>query len=1394
MSNSAGEYPLNGEVARLEVSNEFWSAAQVLAQAESFAALNSPPTFALNIISDVVAEDIALPVGSTLAEITIVDDNLLSDEISVVTLSGADAGQFQVVDVNGTLKLQWAGSTTLDFETQSSYSVIIIIDEAGVGAEPDAVQTFVLTVTDVNEPPSVSFNPASGSIDENTDTSAAVFIADIVVDDDALGTNTISLSGTDAGSFSIGGTPQSGYQILLNAGVTLEATTKPTYDVSVSVDDSTIGSGPESTANFTLTVFGNAAPTIALTQVLTEIHEDALFTPQIKVADIVITDDLAGDNVLSLSGDDAGLFEILGSIPSAGLYLRTDAVLDYETNATLNATVTVNDGFNTPASDSLSVAVNDANDPPVVSGPVTLVSIDEDTTPVTIMAAQLLANATDPNSGTTLSVLNLTADSGQLIEVVAGAEWTFTPTANFNGLVTFSYLVSDSALSTPASATLDVLPVNDPPTISNQSFTISENLPNGLFFGQLIASDIDANEILTFSAIGGSGASAFSVSSTGAITVSNSSLLDYEGLAGTTPPHSLALTVQVTDGASATATATVTVTLVNANDRPDISASFVLPDMSEDAGPITITETQLLTHASDQDVPSQTLGVINVLVTSGTIAPGTNAGEWLYTPPQDFNGTVTFSYRVTDGVASSPTSAQLTVLPVNDNPVIASQAWTINENAANGSFIGTATASDVDTGDTLTFEIVSGSGQGDAFDIDPTTGEITVLDNGVLDFETTPTLTFDVKVSDQATGSAVATMTIELVDVNEPPAVSLINAISELPENTDTSSSIKLADIVVSDDALGTATLTLTGGDATSFDMVAGTNGPELYLKANESLDFETQVAYTVTVEVDDPTLGTSPDASAVYVLTITDVNEPPVVALTPVVASLPEDAVTSSRIKVADITITDDALGTNEWSLSGTDAALFEIDATELFLVAGTSLDYETNPLLDVTVTVDDSETTPSSDAMTIAITDVNEPPTAVTFVDEVTSINENTDTTTSIKVADIVVADDALGTNTLSIVGTEASHFEIVPGTLGPEVHLKANEVLDYETQSTYDVTIEVNDPSVGTTPDVTANYTLSIVDMNESPAIELIQTVTSLREDAITSPSIKVADISVVDDVLGINVLSIRGDDASLFEIVDNSLYLVDNAALDFETNSQLSVTVVVDDGETPADAQSLNINIEDVDEVGPVILAVRAGGSQWAPEFNVAADPRLELGYLIPTGQDQIKVLPWGNIDTIYITFNEQIAGIEANDVTITGVNVESYELLDVSFDASINTARVRLANSFGVDRIRIHVRDTITDIVGNPIDGEWTDYVSSLSGDGTNGGDFDYRFNVLVGDVNQSNRVLANDTSIVRSKQLAVPSSPNYSVFADVNGSGRILANDTSIVRQHQLSSLPDGEP
>lgn len=62
---------------------------------------------------------------------------------------------------------------------------------------------------------------------------------------------------------------------------------------------------------------------------------------------------------------------------------------------------------------------------------------------------------------------------------------------------------------------------------------------------------------------------------------------------------------------------------------------------------------------------------------------------------------------------------------------------------------------------------------------------------------------------------------------------------------------------------------------------------------------------------------------------------EAPTVALINQITTLAEDTSTATRIKVADIVVTDDALGSETLALTGTDAALFEIDDTALYVVA---------------------------------------------------------------------------------------------------------------------------------------------------------------------------------------------------------------------------------------------------------------------------------------------------------------------------------------------------------------------------------------------------------------------------------------------------------------------------
>src|SRR5690606_8631311 len=83
---------------------------------------------------------------------------------------------------------------------------------------------------------------------------------------------------------------------------------------------------------------------------------------------------------------------------------------------------------------------------------------------------------------------------------------------------------------------------------------------------------------------------------------------------------------------------------------------------------------------------------------------------------------------------------------------------------------------------------------------------------------------------------------------------------------------IKVADLAVTDDALGSEVFSLSGAHAGLFEI----DGASLYLKAGVALDFEQADSYSVTILVDDPSVGGAVDASAEFVLGVSDVNEAP--------------------------------------------------------------------------------------------------------------------------------------------------------------------------------------------------------------------------------------------------------------------------------------------------------------------------------------------------------------------------------------------------------------------------------------------------------------------------------------------------------------------------------------
>ena len=151
-----------------------------------------------------------------------------------------------VSDAGNPLSIQ---NQTHEGITMDRDGVIYVVNEAG-GGDTDHPQlwVFALSVSNNASPSALTLSTASALIPENTPTTEAVKLASILVtDSDGVGVNQLSVSGPDSAAFEI-----IGNGLYLKAGTTLSFTTKPSYNVTVNVDDNTIGNTPDAFSNFTL--------------------------------------------------------------------------------------------------------------------------------------------------------------------------------------------------------------------------------------------------------------------------------------------------------------------------------------------------------------------------------------------------------------------------------------------------------------------------------------------------------------------------------------------------------------------------------------------------------------------------------------------------------------------------------------------------------------------------------------------------------------------------------------------------------------------------------------------------------------------------------------------------------------------------------------------------------------------------------------------------------------------------------------------------------------------------------------------------------------------------------------------------------------------------------------
>lgn len=660
-------------------------------------------------------------------------------------------------------------------------------------------------------------------------------------------------------------------------------------------------------------------------------------------------------------------------------------------NGTLHVGVKVSDGIALSEIGYITVNVTPVNDAPVISSTKDLTT-DEDT-PVTIKLSDLTITDVDGDNSFTFNVLNGNNYT------VSGA--TVTPAPDFNGTLSVGVTASDgSATSATAYVKITVNPVNDPPVlISTIPTTTPEDTPITLTMSDVTASDVDGDNLTLVVQSGtgytftgntvtpapdfngiinvavkvsdGTATSAVGyiavtvtpvndapvITSTGTVTtaedtpvtidISDVTVSDVDGdtsfslavqegtnytfSGNTVTPAAdfngtLMVAVRVSDGTDLSEPAYVTVEVTPVNDAPVITATATVTT-NEDT-PVTLTLNDITATDVDADILTLVVeGGENYSFSGTTI-----------TPAADFSGTLTVPVKVYDGTVYSNT-ANLTVdvLPVNDAPVIIST---------------TPVSTPEDTPVTLTLsDITASDKEGDALIIQVLAGDnytfsgATVIPaqdfNGILDVA--------FRVSDGTDYSETGHISVTVTPVNDAPVISATQALTT-PE--DTPISVSLDDLTVTD-VDGDTSFTLSLLDGSNYTLSGSTVTPQTDYNG----------VLQVGVKVSD---GAAFSAVAYIQITVTPVNDAPVITSTPPVTAI------QGTLYTYNVAATDVDNTTLTYSLSGQPAGMTITDNV-INWTPGTGITTSG----EITVTVSDGALT-ATQKFTISVspsTGVNNP-----------------------------------------------------------------------------------------------------------------------------------------------------------------------------------------------------------------------------------------------------------------------------------------------------------------------------------------------------------------------------------------------------------------------------------
>ena len=1076
-------------------------------------------------------------------------------------------------------------NATFDREAKSSYTIRVQTDDGTAKFE----KQLTITVGDVNEPPT-DISLSSTSVDENQPAGTTVggFSAtDPDLPGDSFTYTLVAGTGdTDNGSFDVSGNS------LVTKDV-FDKETKDSYSIRVKVDD---GKGGTFEKQFTITVAdADDAPTdLSLDNASVDENQASGTT----VGTLSSTDQDSGDShtysLVTGTGDtDNGSFKISGDA------LQTNAIFDFETKSSYSIRIKTDDGNGGSFQKQVTITVTDVNDAPTDIS-LSNASVDENQ-PSGADVGTLSTTDQDAGDSHVYSFATGTGDDDNAKFQISGGDKLQT-NAVFDFETKSSYSIrvktDDGTATFEKQLTISVNDVNEPPTdISLDSSTVDENQPTGTTVGTFSNNDPDAGTSPTYTLVTGTGDTdngSFQISGNDLLT---NAVFDFE------TKNSYSIRVKVDDGHGGTFEEQFAISVADVNDAPtDITlSSSTVPANQADYTVGTLSTT-------DQDAGDTFTYAFAAGTGDDDNGSFTISGSTLKTGPGLAVGTYKVRIETDDGNGGTFDKAFTIDVVPNQNPSdIQLSNTSVDENAGQGTDVGTLSTVDPDAGDTHTYSLVTGTGDTDNadFQINGSTLEV----SHALDFEAGGTRSIRIKTDDGHGGTFQKQFTITINNKNDPPT-DIATTSTSVAENQPSGTTV------------GTLSSTdQDGADTHTYSLVTGTGDTDngkfqisgSTLQTGAIFDFETKSSYSIRIKTDDGNGGTFEKQ---FTITVTDANDAPTdLALSP--STVPENSPIGTT--VGNLSSTDqDAGDSHTYTLvSGTgsdDNASFTINGTAV--QTNTLLDFETKSSYTIRVKTDDGHGGLFEKALTIAVSDQNDAPTNIAL--SKSDVDENLPSGTT--VGSFSSTDQDSGdSHAYSLVGgtgsTDNGSF-----TIDASGNLKTAAMFNFESKSSYAIRVKTDDGHGGM---FEKQFTIAVNNKNDPPTdIGLSKSdIDENQPSGTTIGAFSTTDEDVGDTFTYTLVGGTGSTDNASFTI-DASGHLKSAASFNFESKSSYSIRVRTTDSGGAFTEKQFTISVNDVNDPPTTVQDDYSGaiGNTKAQVGTSSSGPVVTLSGSIPIAND------------------------------------------------------------------------------------------------------------------------------------------------------------------------------